>query len=408
MLVHCKVHFSVELKQLGQYLLFYPGTWNSFASKIDYKIINKKHQMMNRISKTHIGITLSSMAFVLVFLLAGCSSESSEKPEPLIRSVKVVAVSNNARAKTFSYTGVIKENSNTKVSFRVGGPLVQLNVKQGDFVKKGQLIASIDSRDYELNVAASKAQFEQAESEYERYQKLFDLKKLPANTLEKLKLAYEMNSTAFENAKNQLKDTKLFAPVSGYVFEKMAENHETIGPGQTILSIIDNDDLEVVIFAPESNLKKLSNDLEVTCSVKNAGLSTVPLVLKSLSEKAGENQMFEIKFSFAVPMENVKPGMSAEVNIKCKMDESGSFYIPIEAVFHQDGTDYVWVFSEPGGKVSKRKIEIGPLADQGMIQVRSGLGSNDKIVSAGIHFLQEGQLVKPIQTLSETNVGGIL
>ncbi len=76
------------------------------------------------------------------------------------------------------------------MSFRVGGPLISFNVKSGDFVRKGQVIAAIDKRDYQLQVQSTKAQFQQLRGEYERYKELYGKDKIPANSYEKIESGY--------------------------------------------------------------------------------------------------------------------------------------------------------------------------------------------------------------------------
>lgn len=121
-----------------------------------------------------------------IILLSGCKNSPKEVPQAeTIKKVKVETITDDVVQNTMILNGKIKEKSLTSLSFRVGGPLMKLTVKQGDYVRAGQVIAEIDDRDYQLQAETSKAQFEQAEGEYNRYKKLVEQKKIPENTFEK-------------------------------------------------------------------------------------------------------------------------------------------------------------------------------------------------------------------------------
>ena len=205
-------------------------------------------------------------------------------------------VADNQVGHKLAFTGFVKEKSLTDLSFRVAGPIKQLNVKTGDFIKENDLIASIDKRDYELQLQSTKAQFEQAMSEYERYKKLYEKNKIPANTFEKFQSGYLMTKAAYENAVNQLEDTDLKAPFAGYIHKKFVENFQTVGAGQAIISLIDLSQLEIVVSVPENQLLNIRKKKEVFLNIKNASVEMHPIKMLSVSEKAMKDGMYEVKF----------------------------------------------------------------------------------------------------------------
>ncbi len=357
-------------------------------------------------------LNLKNLAVILVITaigFAGCTGTAEENEKPVARYVKVEKVNVAENSDTFFYNGKLKEKSSTLVSFRVGGPLVELQAKVGEFVQKGQIIARIDKRDYELNLATKKVSFLQSKSEYERYKELYERKKLPENTLEKLELAYLMNKAGYENAENQLKDTDLRAPISGYVFEKMVENHETVGPGKPIVSIIDRSQIEVVIHIPESHLQNFADCSGATCNIKNVDVKNVPLQIISVSEKAGIDQLFEVRFKLGdTHSKIVKPGMTAEVNIDCIHEINNQITIPVSSVFHQDKKNFVWIYNNSLSEVQKRAVVIGNIENNGRIQINEGLKVGEQIVTGGVHSIIENQKVKPIEKVSKSNAGGLL
>lgn len=343
----------------------------------------------------------------LIIFFSSCSTKEKEHKER-VQYVKVETVKSTNENSRLVFNGVIREKSLTSLSFRVGGPLKTLGVNAGDFVKKGDLIAAIDKRDYELQLQSTKAQYVQLKGEFSRYKELFEEAKIPANSYEKIESGYLMAKTAFENAENQLKDTELRAPFSGYIHEKMTENFQTVAPGQPIVSIIDVSDLEVHISIPENQLLRIKNSRNNYLTVNHSGVNDLPLNIVSISEKTGKDGMYQMKLGFKNDEAlNIFPGMTAEVHMICGMSESG-IQIPSSAIFHQENKNFVWLYQKGSQQVEKQEIRINTLNKDGMIGISSGLKENDRIISAGVHHLTDGQKVQPIQETSESNVGGLL
>ncbi len=356
-----------------------------------------------KLKKTIYPVMISAILF-----LFGCSTQINEKPIEPVKYVKVEKIVDQQLVEKLVFNGIIKEKSLTSISFRVGGPLTKLNVKPGDFVKAGELIAEIDKRDYELQVQSTKVQFNQMQGEFERYKQLFEKGKIPANSYEKIESGYLMAKTAYENAVNKLKDSKLTAPVSGYIYEKFVENFQTVNPGQVVVSIIDLSQLEVIISIPESQLTKIKNSSKNLLEVKNANVSNLPISILSISEKAKDDGMYEMKFTFNNNSKlKISPGMSAEISMICDQ-EASTIKIPSSAVFYEENTTRVWVFDSISKVVNKRNVRIKNISSGGKVEVISGLSPNDIIVIAGVHSLYENQVVRPVQPQSPTNIGGLL
>ena len=353
-----------------------------------------------------------NIVFVLAAALVaftGCKNSTGEETvAETIKNVKVETVTDGITQNSVTLNGKIKEKSLTSLSFRVGGPLLKLNVKQGDYVKQGEVIAQIDQRDYKLQVETTKAQFEQTKGEYERYKQLIEQNKIPENTFEKIKSGYLMTKTAYENAQNQLRDTELRAPFSGYIYEKFVENFQTVGAGTPIVSIIDNSHLEAVVSVSESQLKLVKNNKESYLSVDNAGISNFPVKLFSVGEKAMQDGLYEVKFLFENKKDlQVAPGMTAEVTVYNTANKN-QLSVSASAIFHEKTSSYVWVFNPSTKKVEKREIRVALDGSKGRVNIVSGVNNGEQVVTAGVHYLVEGQKVQPIKTPSVTNIGGLL
>ena len=351
-------------------------------------------------------ILYSIVMFSLVFTFA-CKDVKTDQVE-VAKLVKVEQVSDHQNVDYLTFNGKVKEKSLTMLSFRVGGPLVKVNVNAGDYVKAGEVIAQIDRRDYQVQLDNAKAQYEQIKSEYERYKELYEKEKIPANTYEKVQSGYKMAKAGYENALNQLNDTELKAPISGYIHEKMVENFNTVGAGHPIVSVIDMSQLEITISVPETQVLDIKQNQKSYLSVKNANVYDIPVALKSVNEKTGSDGLYEVRFVLDNKDKySIYPGMTAEVKVLFD-DEKDAIKISSNAVFMKDNVTYVWVYNSSKQQIQIREVTIASIQPEGQLQVINGLQNGDLVVTAGVHSLTDGQKVKPIEHASSTNVGGLL
>ena len=339
--------------------------------------------------------------------MVACKPNIEEQNE-FIRFVKLEKVSDCENVEKFIFNGKVKEKSLTSLSFRVGGPLVELNINTGDYVNKGDIIAKIDSRDYKIQVDTRKAQYLQVKAEYLRYKELYENKKIPANTYEKIESGYLMAKASYENAENQLKDTELKAPFSGYIHEKLVENFNTIGIGQPIVSIIDLSQLEIIVSVPENQVLDIRNCDENYLTVKNADVFEVPAKLLNINEKTGVDGLYEVRYILKQNSDlNILPGMTAEIKVVCKEKEK-SLGISTDAVFFNNNSTCVWVYDQENQQIKKREVIVSSIKPDGKLKLIKGLNRGDLIITAGIHSLKDGQKVRPISPKSKTNIGGLL
>jgi RND family efflux transporter MFP subunit len=343
-------------------------------------------------------ISLMTMIFTgLAVFIAGCSGNKPEQKTEA-RYVKVEEVKPDVKPNEKTFNATIEENLKSSVAFRVGGPLKELLFDEGDFVEKGAPLALLDQRDFRTRLVAAEAQYRQTKGEFERYSQLYEQDKLPANTYEKLESGYLAAKSNWQNAKNALADTKLTAPFSGFVFQKLINNHETIAPGQPVLILIDTNTLEVNFGVPESVVNELNENQTVNLTINHHPNNRYKATIQSISHKAGDDRLFNVRLNMKNPdPENIKPGMTAKATVSEKASgKDALLVVPTEAVFYSENQANVWIYSHKTQMVSRRQVTTGEVAGQGMVRIARGLNANEKIVVAGVHSLRDGQKVKPL------------
>lgn len=122
-------------------------------------------------------IKISNVLILLFVISAGLFSckDKKESKKELIQPVKIYKVDANGDEQNKKvFTGFVKESREVRLAFQVPGPLVKLNVDQGQFVKKGEVIAELDKRDFMVKLESANANYENAKLQAERYAALYE------------------------------------------------------------------------------------------------------------------------------------------------------------------------------------------------------------------------------------------
>ena len=222
------------------------------------------------------------MGLVLGVSLAACKGEHEKKQ---VRSdpvpVSVGKVRQIREQETITVSGSVNApNSPASVSFLVSGKVVFSGPREGEYVRQGQVLASIDPTDYQLALAMATTQsdlariaYERAEDEHRRMKMLYDSKSLAPNDYLKYKAAYDSARQQYEQAiasekmtRKHLNDATLYAPVSGYISKRSIEPGDTASPGRPVFEIVQLDPVEVNVGVPETDvhLVRIGQKAEIT------------------------------------------------------------------------------------------------------------------------------------------------
>ncbi|MBN2484626.1 MAG: efflux RND transporter periplasmic adaptor subunit [Bacteroidales bacterium] len=345
----------------------------------------------------------------LFMLLAPSCSNNNTTTGATVRKVKVAEVKRASQLLKADFPGRIVEAREVGLAFRVAGPIHAVYVKNGDFVQKGQLIAEIDTRDYQVQFDVANAQYTQVKAETDRVAELHKRKSISQADYEKAMAGEKLVSTQLRHATDQLNDTKLHAPFAGYIHEIGYEKGEMINTGMPFARLINTDFYEVEVDVPEPVFLNKDNFKSFSCSGIGNNKADYALNLVSSVRKADNNQLYRLVFRLnSTGIIGIMPGMAVNVSIFYADKSENPMSIPAEAVFNDKGSSYVWVVTTDSSLVSKREVIVEKLNGNGNVRIVSGLEENELVVVAGVHVLTDGQKVEVIAPVSETNIGGLL
>ena len=336
--------------------------------------------------------------FAVSFLLVGCGKEIQTPKPPL---VKVQQVNLSDTTQEENYSGVVKGRYETNLSFQVGGKIISRDVQAGSRVRAGDVLMTLDpkdiaeqSRSAEAQVSSAKAQLQLAKTNYNRYAELFKSEAVAAAVLDQYKTQLDAAQAAYDAAvaqaqqsQNALEYTTLTANANGVISNVNAEVGQVVAAGQTVLTLVQTGELEVVINIPENKI----SDLQIGQRVSVEFWATRDLAsgtVREISPMADSaSRTFTVKISLP-EVQNVQLGMTA--NVTMREVSTGAIVLPMSAIYQTGDAAQVWLVD--GGKVSLRKVEVTAF-DDNRVQVH-GLKSGDKVVVAGVQKLRDGQEVR--------------
>jgi RND family efflux transporter MFP subunit len=333
-------------------------------------------------------------------MLIGCGEESEpSKPPRLVKAMRVVgADSLSAR----SLPGRASPGQEVNLSFRVSGQLEEFPLSVGDRVEAGQIVASIDARDYESRLLAARGEHQTALANYERAEALVKENVLAPLVRDQRRAAADTSEGALQLAEKAVADTRILAPFDGTVAATYVENFETIVAKQAILRLVDTTTVEFIVSVPESLIGYAPRITQIEVTFDALPGVKVPARLKEIGREATQaTRTYPVTLAMEQP-EGVEilSGMAGEARIEAELPEGDrqiGISIPATALFTGDdpSLSYVWVIDPVSRKLARRQVEMGDLSEFGLL-LRSGLEPGEEIVVSGVSLLDEGQEVVPI------------
>jgi RND family efflux transporter MFP subunit len=343
----------------------------------------------------------------LIFFIACSSQHNAERgPAPIpvalgsprwVQDVQTVPVSGS----------VVSPNAPSNVSFLVAGRVTQVIPREGEYVKKGQLLASLDPTDYRLAANASSAQVEQArvaflraEDEYNRMKSLYESKSLAPNDFQKFKALRDSARQQLEQAsagdqisRKHLSDTTLHAPIDGFITRRSIEPGEMASPGRPVFEIARLDPVEISVGVPETDVHMVKIGQKAVVTVPALPGQSFTGTVRVINVAADPNtRTYMTRISVPNPKHILRVGMVAEAKIRGDQ-KINIMLLPGEAVVRDpQGATTVFVYYADQRRVYARRVDTGSVYDTA-IEVKKGLTGGESVVTSGQDKLRDGVLV---------------
>lgn len=338
---------------------------------------------------------MKPLLLLSVLLVAACSNQPQSQSK--IRPVKSV-VAKQASYLERDFAGMSTPDDEVNLAFKVAGQILDIPISDGELVRKGQLLAEIDPRDLELQVSADRSSYEQAESQLNRTKRLLDRDAVSRQEWERAKTTYDKALSVYENSKNLLEQTILRAPFEAVVESTYATSFERVQAGQKIVRIVLPESTTVQFTIPENTLSALK-DSTTHFSVEFDNFRGVEFDahLDSYAVSTSDASGFPVTLTIVNPSPStyrIAPGYSCRITMSIEDSNKGAISLPLSAIYAPAaGGEYVWVVDSQN-RVEKRSVTLGEIYGSNRVIVNSGVKSGDRVVTAGVYQLQEGDRVK--------------
>jgi len=341
-------------------------------------------------------LLISLLGFSL--LLQGCmdpangSDEAEELEQLEAIPVEAAPVVSGDMAAFYSGTATLEADLQAIVVSQITGVVLEISAEEGDYVEAGQILAMVETDRYALEVERANAALKRLETDFQRKKELFNKKLVSTEDYERVSAEYEAQKAAYQLAKLDLAYTRIRAPISGYISERMIRVGNLVTLHQPVYHVTSYNPLLAVLYVPERELSVLSKGLEVSVALDawpgEVFKGEVIRISPVIDPGTGTFRVTaEVKDHGAM----LKPGLFGRVQILYDLHQDVPV-IPRSAVITEDEYSHVFVINEDGS-ASRRTIQLG-YESNGHIEVLTGLDKGELVVTAGKGSLSEGTRVE--------------
>lgn len=359
------------------------------GTQTDNKDVTAKKAELEKLTKDRDALSEKITALEAEIVKLG----GSAAPEK-IKLVEVTALATQDFAHYIELQGKITTEQMYYVTPRgMGGQVKQVLVKQGDQVKKGQLVMKLEDGIIQQNIKQVESQLAFAKNIFSRQENLWkegigtEVQYLSSkNNVESLEKQLDL-------VKEQLSTTQVFAEVSGIVDAVTIKVGETfMGSPMATITIINPSAMKAVVDVPENYISKIRKGMPVVVTVPDINES-FNSAINLLSETINITSRSFIAESKVPSKSTIKPNQIAVVKI-LDHEAKNAVVVPVETVQTDEKGKFVYVLAQEKGKsfARKRIVEIGEFYDA-LIEVKSGLAAGDQLITKGFQGLYEGQLI---------------
>ncbi len=298
--------------------------------------------------------------------------------------------------------GDVKTKQNVLIYPEMAGTLQRVYVKEGQRVKKGQLLASIDDGGMGSQVSQLKTQAELAKTTFERQKRLWEQKIGSEIQYLQAKSSYEATENAVKQAQSQLGKSTIRAPFSGIIDDVIKDQGTVVspGPGAEVFRIVNLSDMYITVDVPENNLGGISKGKEAKVYFPVLGDTVISKIRQTGNFINPSNRAFSVEIPVPNKKGNIKPNLSARVSLN-DYSSDDAILIPQGIISENaDGEQYVYVASEPNDNkaVATRRIIQTGKTQGSLVEALSGINDGDLLIKEGARTVKEGQNVQILNT----------
>ncbi len=333
------------------------------------------------------------ISLLAVTALAACRP-APEAVEPAPTPVRVATATEGPARPPIETTGIVAARDELRLSFKLGGVVQQITVREGDRVRRGQLLASLDPTEIAAQVEQARQLSEKARRDLARGEALQADQVIPLEQLQNLQTQAEVARAQLQAARFNEMSARIVAPGDGVVLRRLVEERETAAPGQVVLAVGSEDHGYIVRFAvADRSVVQLRRGDAVTLTLDAWPDERFEARIAQIAGAADvASGLFPVEASITNAARPLASGMVGRVRMTPAGGSSDTLlHVPIGAVLAGDGENAEVFIAE--GDVAKRRAVKVAFITADTVAIREGVAAGEQVISAGAPYLEDGDRI---------------
>ncbi|QJB57536.1 efflux RND transporter periplasmic adaptor subunit [Pseudodesulfovibrio sp. zrk46] len=337
----------------------------------------------------------TALILFMLAVIAGCSETESEATTTIPTTEKAINVETLtikpiALNDYLTLPGETEPDDDVCVSSESSGTVIWLGVKEGDWVKKGALIARLDAASSDARFNQVKASKKLAAEQLRRRKELLKKGVLAQEEFDQMEAELERTEASLKEMMVNVQYGVVRAPISGVINKRYVDRGERLNVGDMVVDIVNPSVIRTTINVPEMDIPYIHKGQEVAVTVDAIPGRTWKGVVEFVSFKADRaSKTFEVRVLTDNPDNTIRAGMLGRVSLlRRALDQA--ITAPLYAIINQGGERLVYV--EENGQARARSVELG-IIEGDRAQILSGLNTGDSLIVAGHNMVEDGMKV---------------
>jgi membrane fusion protein (multidrug efflux system) len=348
------------------------------------------------------------LAIVMIVVFAGLvrnksASIASEKAagikqeRPPVNAV-TLALQPTAISDRINLPGSIEAWTTLNLLSKINGTVEEIMVREGQVVKKGDILARIEDEDYRIAVERARSAFELARAEFERDKAIYAKGVIPTAEFDSNRTQMETAKADLENAELQLSRCTITAPMHGIVRKIDAKVGLQMAVGDPLAEILEIDRLKAVVGIPESEVAAVRRLKTVDITLQALGNRTITGTVHFLSSSPETvARLFRLELAIDNPQGEILPGMFIRADV-VKRTVADAVVVPFYSVISRNDEQYVFI--EKDGMAYRRPVRLG-IMEKWLVEVTDGLAAGDRLLVEGHRDVEDKQKVKVVKAATD-------
>lgn len=326
-------------------------------------------------------------------VLVGACTQRAEDVPPEPTPVRIATVTAGPAAPPIEATGFVAARDEQRLSFKVGGLVQQVNVREGDAVRRGQLLAQLDQTEIDAQVAQVRQLAEKAQRDLARGEALYADQVIPLEQLQNLRTQAEVARAQHDAARFNARNAAIHAAGDGVVLRRLVEERENVAPGQVVLIVGRADSGHVLRFAvADRHVVRIRRGDAATVQLDAwPGETFTAEVTQVASGADPATGLFPVEARIEAGRRTLVSGLVGRVQLAPTDGDATLPHVPIGAVLEGNGNRAA-VYIADGDVARRREVQVAFITADS-VAVREGLSVGDAVIAAGAPYLDDGDAI---------------